>query len=46
MEDVINPKPKMMKNDDHDDAHRYKRLKTMTNDNEGVIIFGLYCPIH
>ena len=40
-----NPKSKVMKNDDHDDAHGYKMLITLTNDSDSVIIFGLYCPI-
>ena len=33
-------------NDDHGDAHGYKRLIMMTNDGDSVIIFGFYCPIH
>ena len=36
----------MMINDNDDDAHSYKKLITMMNDNDGGIIFWLFCPIH
>ena len=41
----INPNPKIMKNDDEDYTHCYKRLITMMNDDYSGIIFWLYCPI-
>ena len=29
-----------MKNDDDDEAHYYKRLKTIMNDHDGAVILG------